>query len=274
MITRAKCTLVALALAMSVGCSYPVNPATPPPPPATVLRVYHTSDTLPLVTQTGTPAYETTNNVQFDFERGNHLSLLGDLADGGSIYVFTHHLADSALDIWSAPLVRDGLVLIVHPENTLTSITIEQARRIYRGQSLRWSDFGGSDVPITVYSRELGAATRLEFERLVMGQQQTSPNAQVLSSSAQMLAQIAQDSTGIGYVPLSLLGQSANVQRLAVETVTPSRTTVADNSYPLRMTVYVIGYAEPTGAYRRYFLSIQSSDTQTALAPFYAPLPR
>lgn len=273
MIKRAKRVFLVVALTVSVSCTHQLAPATPPPPAPETLQIYHTRDTSPLIVQTGTSAYERSANALFAFNVSNHTDWVQASDSQSFSYLVTHHAISTDSMLWSAPLVRDGLVLIVHPDNPVTNVSIEQARHIYRGQIENWSDLGGYDEAITVYSRELGAGLRLEFEQLVMGQQQTTPNAQVLSSSTQMFSQIARDAGSIGYVPLSLL-QAQAVQSLAVETILPSLTTITDSSYPLRSTIYVVGRTEPQGAYRDYFLHIQREETQTALANIYAPLPR
>ncbi|MEL7433192.1 MAG: substrate-binding domain-containing protein [Chloroflexota bacterium] len=273
MIKGVKCAFLMIALTVSVSCTHQIAPASPPPPAPDSLHIYHTRDTMPLIAQTGTAIYERNNNVVFDFAISNHEGWADASETPSPTFLVTHHAINTDSSLWSAPLVRDGLVLIVHPDNPVSNLSIEQARRIYRGQTQNWADLGGYDDTITVYSRELGAGLRLEFERLVMGQQQTTPNAQVLSSSMQMFAQIARDRNSIGYVPLSLL-DAQSVQPLAVETILPSLTTIADNRYPLRSTVYVVGLNEPTGVYRDFFLHIQREETQTALSSIYAPLPR
>ncbi len=41
------------------------------------------------------------------------------------------------------------LVLIVHPENPVDDITVNQVRQIYQGKINNWSELGGKDIPIT-----------------------------------------------------------------------------------------------------------------------------
>lgn len=269
---QAKRAITMVVFAVTVGCTSQLVPATPPPPRAEVLPVYHTSDTSLLVRTITSDAYAEEHHVSFEIQAGNHGTLLNQLANHQIDYFISHHNPlTSGQERWSAPLVQDGIAIIVHPENPISNITIGQLQGIYRGFITNWSEIGGQNQDIILYSREAGAGLRLEFERLVMGQQQTSPNARVLSSSNLIIEQITSDTGGIGYIPISVI--SGEIKPLAIDTILPSLTTIADNRYALRSTVYVIGQEEPTGNYRQLFIWIQNT-AQNGLSGIYAPLAR
>ena len=40
----------------------------------------------------------------------------------------------------------DGVAIVVHPENTVTDLTIEQIAQIYTGEITNWSELGGADA--------------------------------------------------------------------------------------------------------------------------------
>jgi phosphate transport system substrate-binding protein len=79
-------------------------------------------------------------------------------------------LRDEELEKGMVPTViaRDGLALIVHPNNPVTGITTEQARGIYSGEITNWNEIGGKDAKIHVISREAGSGTREVFEKAIM----------------------------------------------------------------------------------------------------------
>ncbi|MGJ3238436.1 MAG: substrate-binding domain-containing protein [Anaerolineae bacterium] len=261
-----------MILTVTVGCSNQFLTATPPPPAVTVLSIYSTYDTRSLIAHLATQQYEQDHNVRFVLESNNHQTLLDQLNTERIDYFLSHHNpADDPSEQWSAPLVQDGLAFVTHPGNPVQTLSIDELRRIYRGFITSWSELGGEDANIVLYSREAGAGIRLEFERLVMGQQRTSPNAQVLSSSQLIAQQVADDPHAIGYMPISLLNDQTQV--LAIEGQLPSLARIEDNSYPLRTTIYVIGRTEPNRAYRQFFIEIQNASEQL-LNEQYAPLPR
>lgn len=269
---QAKRAITLVVFAVTVGCTSQLVPATPPPSPAEVLPVYHTMDTNRLISLVANDAYAEKHHVAFEIQVSNHLNLMNQLENDNINYFISHHNPiDPEQTRWSAPLVQDGIAILVHPENPINDISSTQLQAIYRGFITNWSEIGGENQDITLYSREAGAGLRLEFNRLVMGQQQTSPNARVLSSSELMIAQMTSDNGGIGYIPISVLTEE--IKSLAIDSVLPSTIAIQDNSYPLRSTVYVIGQEEPVNHYQQFFIAIQNIQGDE-LSGIYAPLPR
>ena len=46
-------------------------------------------------------------------------------------------------DLQSIPVARDGLAIIVNPQNTITNVTSLQLRALFRGEVLDWGAIGG-----------------------------------------------------------------------------------------------------------------------------------
>jgi phosphate transport system substrate-binding protein len=74
-------------------------------------------------------------------------------------------------------IAKDGIALIVHPNNPVKDLTLEQIRDIYTGKITDWSelcgdtdwrDLGYRHTDIHVVTREEGSGTRGAFEELVM----------------------------------------------------------------------------------------------------------
>jgi len=272
---RTKRTLAILAFTTVVGCSSQLN-STPSSihTEAALLRIYSTTTTAPLVRTLSNSYRESHPTIQFETAAANHATLTTRLVNNDFPYFISNHLpSDDRL--WAAPLAQDALVFITHPQNRITDITLEQIRRVYRGFNTNWLTLGGDDQKITIYSREEGAGIRAEFERLVMGQRQTSPNTQILPSTSAILQRVASETSAIAYLPFSQLLQSnAVVQALTIQGTEPAQATIGNNSYPLRITLYIIGREEPRAVYRMFIGWVQSQDGQNALQQQYTPLPR
>lgn len=269
----AKFILVSAALLMMVSCGNTLPTASPTPHMPSRLDIFHSKDTTPLVILASDYAQDPSARIVT--HEINHSQLVDQLLDDTIPSFVTHHpYIDIAVDgtAWTIPLAQDGLVIIVHPDNPVNDLSIEQVQRIYRGFISNWQGVGGDDTPIHVYSREAGAALRLEFDRLVMGQQQTTPNAQVLSSTDLVLARIKHDVQAIGYIPLSLIRD--DVQAMTIDDIMPNLTSITAYQYPLRMTVVAVGVHDLSAPYETFFRSIQRPDLQALLSPRYAPLPR
>lgn len=99
----------------------------------------------------------------------------------------------------------DGIALIVHPQNKIESLTIDQLRDIFTGKIKNWKEVGGSDQLITLYGRENSSGTYEFFKEHVLGKDASgktndfASSTQVLQGTAALGEAVARDQKGIGY---------------------------------------------------------------------------
>ncbi|MFN8372880.1 MAG: phosphate ABC transporter substrate-binding protein [Anaerolineae bacterium] len=266
---RAKRALAIITFTL-VSCSSQVIPASTPATPPTTLLLYGTTATLPLI-QDLTSAYSLTHpNLIFETQVASYESLVERVMRLEIPYFVSTYLPiDSPL--LGYPIGQDGIAVIVHPDNPVTALTTEQVRRIYEGEIVNWREVGGSDLPIEVVSREDGSGTRREFESQVMGERQTTLLARLAPTSAAMVTSVAALRGGIGYVSISYLDD--RVRALRLDDVEATQANVANNTYPLRSIIYVVGVEEPVTDYRAFIAWMQSPEGQAVVAQHYAPAP-
>ncbi len=96
----------------------------------------------------------------------------------------------------------DGLIIITHQSNPIRSVSMAEIAQIFSGQISNWSDLGGRDAEINVYSRDAKSGTFDTFKSLVL-----SPNGVNLSEDAFLFEDsnalsdsVAGDRDGIGFV--------------------------------------------------------------------------
>jgi phosphate transport system substrate-binding protein len=96
----------------------------------------------------------------------------------------------------------DSLVVITHPDNPVRSITMDQLRDIYSGTITNWSEVGGDNAPITLFSREADSGTRGVFDQAVFGDDAppTPAGTGTTSDNNEMAALINSDVNAIGFV--------------------------------------------------------------------------
>jgi len=104
----------------------------------------------------------------------------------------------------------------------------------------------------------------------VMGTRRTTGTALTAASTDGVLSLVRETPGALGYISLAAVDSSVRV--LAIEGVIPSLMTLADRSYPLRSTVFVIGLAEPEGAARAFIGWLQSPEGQDALKRHHKPV--
>jgi len=260
-----------MAFTTLVSCTSQLTPATVTQAEPTTLRLYSTTATTRLVSDLALAYENLSAHIQFETANGSYTTMLDALAREEMPYFVTHHLPSDP-NYWSVPIAQDGLVIVCHPSNTVTDLTTEQLRQIYQGLVTNWMDVGGEDRPILLLSREDGSGTRAELERLVMGQRLVTPTAQIMPSNVAMLSVIASEPDSIGYTTLGNL--TDEVSAIRVDGVLPSQQTILQNSYPLRSTLFVVGWRPPTGAYRQFINWVQGQQGQAIVQQRFVPLPR
>lgn len=271
MMRRTTRTLAMVAFTTVVSCTSQLAPVTVTQAEPTVLRIYSTGATTRLVSDLSSTYESLAPHVQLETASGSYATMLDALAREEMPYFISHHLP-SEPGYWSIPIAQDGLVVTIHSTNVVTNLTTEQLRQIYQGLVTNWVDVGGENRPILLLSREDGSGTRAELERLVMGQRLVTPTAQIMPSNAAMLSVIASEPDSIGYTTYSNLTDGVTPIRL--DNVMPSQQTIAQNSYPLRSTLFVVGLEPPTGEYRQFINWIQGQQGQAVVQRGYVPLPR
>ena len=110
---------------------------------------------------------------------------------------------------------RDALVFIVNEDNPVQSLTRQQLKDIYAGTITNWKDVGGKDQEIIAFQRRAPTA---------MGELVDS------------IAEYNNSANAIGfsvYYYIDQMYSKPGLRLLAVDGVTPSNETIADQSYPL-----------------------------------------
>src|SRR4029077_20027799 len=62
----------------------------------------------------------------------------------------------------------DGLSVYVNKDNPVKELSMDQLADIFTGKVKNWKDLGGSDLPITVYSRENSSGSYEFFKEHVL----------------------------------------------------------------------------------------------------------
>jgi len=150
----------------------------------------------------------------------------------------------------------DGLAVLVHPDNPVTNLTLDQLHGIYAGEITNWSEVGGNDQPIATVGREAGSGSRGAFDDLVGLDDPV--HVQELTSGGAIITAVAQNPYAIGYASLSAVNDTVTV--LTIDDVAINDVTLRDGSYPvarpfLMMTQAGVEPSEATRAFMEFVLS-------------------
>lgn len=174
---------------------------------------------------------------------------------------------------WQAtPIARDGIAVIVHPDNPIQGLGLLQLQDLFGGQAFTWDSVGAPRAQGVVQpvSREEGSGTRAAFEALAMDGQGVTPRAVVVTSGQGMVDYVASNRQAIGYVSIGYL--SPAVKALTVEGVAPSSETVRQGSYPLSRELWLVIRNPPPPDVQQFLDFVLSSTGQAIVAGRYAPI--
>ena len=162
-------------------------------------------------------------------------------------------------------LAYDGIAIIVHPDNPVNDLTIEQIAQLYTGEITNWKDVGGNDAQVVLIGREAASGTRDGFESIT-GTKEKCLYRQELTSTGDVVTAVSQNPDAIGYASLASIKDS--VKALNVDGVTPSEDTVKDGSYKVQRP-FVLVTAEGkalTPVAQAFFDYAASSDAAAIIA--------
>ncbi len=138
---------------------------------------------------------------------------LVDLADGQAdaamvsepldIAVAAAQVAGKSIDasrLQMHEIRKAEIVFVVHPSNSVTSLTWEQLRDIHTGKITNWKEVGGKDLPIVVYSDAVTGGTRAMVKKVVMGGAEYGPSVRSLTAVKRVAELVAKDPAGVGGV--------------------------------------------------------------------------
>ncbi len=138
---------------------------------------------------------------------------------------------EKAAGLQETVLAYDGIAIIVHPDNPVSDLTLEQIAQLYTGEITSWKDVGGNDAQVVLIGREAASGTRDGFESIT-GTKDKCQYRQELTSTGDVITTVSQNPDAIGYASLASIKDS--VKALNVDGVTPSEASVKDGSYKVQ----------------------------------------
>ncbi len=134
-------------------------------------------------------------------------------------------------------VAKDGVAVVINPENTVTELSTEQIAAIYTGEITNWSEVGGPDAEIAVLGRDSASGTRSAFEE-ILGIEDACVYLNEYSSTGDVIGNVASNPNAIGYASLSAVDDS--VVAVSVNGVAPTEATVADGSFPIQRPFVIV----------------------------------
>lgn len=156
-------------------------------------------------------------------------------------------------------VARDGIVLIIHQDNPVNTLTLEQIRKIYTGAYTSWAQAGGPDEKILLLSRESSSGTYAFFQEHILKKDDYAVSARLMPATSTIIQSVSTDRWAIGYVGLGYAAKAAGkVKTVGIkknnqsQAVFPTEQTVRNKTYSISRPLYLYTNGSPTGRLKQF----------------------
>ncbi|MGO9120132.1 MAG: PstS family phosphate ABC transporter substrate-binding protein [Desulfomonilaceae bacterium] len=142
-----------------------------------------------------------------------------------------------------------AVVILTYPQNTLDELTVEQVQKLFKGDYTVWKQVGGADHPVVVVSVEnLGSDTRMFLMHDFLNVPSVRASVERVTSFRGVAKKVAETLGSLGFSRLRDIeggegeaGAKILKIKMAADSpgVLPSRSSIADQSYPVRRPFYL-----------------------------------
>ena len=139
----------------------------------------------------------------------------------------------------------DAIVPVVHPDNKVGELSLDELRGIYMGSITNWKDVGGADARIVVVSRDTSSGTYETWETMVMKGERVAPSALLQASNGAVVQAVSKNPNAIGYIGIGYLDKST--KGLQVNGKTATAATALSREWPLSRELYIYTNGAPVG---------------------------
>jgi len=237
--------------------------------PVDELTVIGSTTVLPLAQKTADAFMDKNTNASIQVSGGG--SSVGIQAvDSGTadIGIASRDLKDNEKESYpnlvQHVVAKDGIAIIVHPSNPVSSLTEEQVKGIYNRTYTDWNELGGDDQQIVVVSRDTASGTREFFFEYVMKKGDFTKGALEKNSNGAVQLTVAQTPGAIGYVGLGYVDSTIKAVKINAngQLVEPTVQNILEGKYPIARSLNMFTNGEAAGLTKEYLDFIMSKEGQ------------
>lgn len=197
--------------------------------------------------------FEAHSGVQVDVQSGGSGRGISDVRQGlADLGMVSRALKADEQDLTGHLIARDGIALIVHRDNPLSSLSRQQVVAIYTGKLDSWADLGGAERAITVVHKADGRSTQeLFLKHFGLDNDQIQADL-VIGENQQGIKAVASDVNAIGYVSIGTAIYEADagapLRLLPLSDVPATLESVDQGRYPLSRELNLVSKGELSAA--------------------------
>lgn len=208
---------------------------------------------------------------------GSSAGIEAALAGSCDLGLSSRELSDDELSQGAVAnvIAKDGVAVVVNPENPVTELTSEQIAKIFTGEITNWSELGGNDEEILIISREAGSGTRSAFEEIcgLLGEDEEGNEISLVDESKALIADstnavstnVVSHTNAIGYISLGSY-DSTQVHAINVGGVECTEENIVAGTYPIARPFLLVQGPATDDLARAFLDYILSADGQAVVS--------
>lgn len=242
-------SFVVLVAAIIAGCQRPDGET---------LTLTGSSTVAPLAAELARHYEASNDGVRVDVQSGGSSRGIADARSGmADIGMVSRALrAEETRELKAHTIAWDGITVIVHTDNPVTSLDDNQVAAIYTDRINNWKAVGGPDAPITVVHKAEGRSTLelfLEYYQLDNAHVQADV---IIGENQQGIKTVAGNPHAIGYVSIGTAEYEAEhgapIRLLPVGGVEATTKAVAEGRFPLSRPLNLVTAGPPSDTARAF----------------------
>ena len=190
------------------------------------------------------------NRVMLSQTHGAFMNLI----DGEADIILTHrtispdekaHANAVGVTLIETSIALDAFVFVVNKANPIKSLTVNQIQKIYMEEITNWSEVGGKNGEIKVFTRPRNSGSEEVFRELVMGGLEPSdfPEA-AIGQMAWVFSEVYNNINAIcytfnNYKDVLATIPDKEVPKIAINGIFPDKKTIKNRTYPFISEVHV-----------------------------------
>ena len=165
----------------------------------------------------------------------------------------------------------DVLAIVVHEQNPLEDLTVDQLQGIFSGAITNWQDVGGVAGPIDVVTSPIGSGMRSAVKSLILKEKDYLTREIVSAIVAESDQQVSMFPVGITVLSRSML-DADHVKAVKVNGAAPDAANIAAGRYPLVKPLVLVTKGEPQGDLARFIALAKGQRGRAILQKSFVPV--
>ena len=161
------------------------------------------------------------------------------------------------------PVAWDALAIIVNKDNPVDNITLDQVRKLHKGQITNWKQLGGKDAPIELYvnKSKISGVGRIMRELLFYNYDEEFVAKHVVEETANLEKDMVTNPNGAGITGVSSARKLKGIAKiLKLDGKEPNYENIRTGQYLLYRPLYIVSNLQEKDPEVKKFVSFVGSD--------------